>query len=89
MSDVNVTEKALLVSEVRLRNTGWGWPSAGPQSMGYLTEQLKGFPALLGVPKRGPLLQKESSIEGGSNYIPSEMMLNSPNNQMRSQLLFF
>lgn len=81
----NVTEEELLAPVVRPR---WRRPSAGLQCMGCLTEQLKGFPSLLEVLKRGPLLQKETSIEGGPNYIPPEMGLDSPNNQMRSELLF-
>lgn len=47
-----------------------------------------GFPALLGVLKKGPLLQKETGSQGGCNNIPSETMLDPPSNQMRSELLF-
>lgn len=47
-----------------------------------------GFGAQLGVFKRGPLLQKETSTDGDSSYTPCEMTLDPPNNQMSSALLF-
>lgn len=52
----------------------FGWSRAWAAS-----QSSEGIPALRAVYKREPLLQKETSIDGGSNYIPSGMMLDPPN----------
>lgn len=74
----NVTEKAICsrgqTQETQLA-MAFSWPTEHALPHGAV----KGFPAQLGVLSRGPLLQKETSIYGGSNYIPAEMMLDPPN----------
>lgn len=56
---------------------------------GAASQSSEGASGLAWGAQQGDLLQKETSIYGGggSNCIPAEMMLDSPNSHMRSELL--